>query len=160
MADDGASYTAVILISALTSAVVSVATVLAFQRSGLGTQPPPAAQAEPSYVLVPDVTGLAADTARELLAGRQLRLVIRERRADAERAADAIIEQSPLAGSRVQVEGEVSVVLSSGAPPAAVPEVVGVPLEQAKAMLKGAGLVAGETRTTKEGEAEKPLSRR
>src|SRR5262245_4122402 len=111
-------FGAVVFISALTSAAVSVCTAYVLMRYGgpgisaqfAATAPPPA---EP-HALVPDITGMSMDAADGLLGARKLRLVVKERRADASAAPGIVIEQAPLAQSRIDPGGEVAVVVSTG----------------------------------------------
>jgi len=151
----------VILVSMLTSAIVSLATVLAVQRWGLPdvtgmlTRSAPAAEptATAAPVRVPDLIGMRAEAADELLTARRLRLVIRERRADQAVPAGAVISQAPLAESRVSQAAEVSVVVSAGPAKRQVPlALLGLPLEQAKETLVASGLRVGPISESSEGE--------
>jgi eukaryotic-like serine/threonine-protein kinase len=149
----------VILVSMLTSAIVSLATVFAVHRWGLpdvmGLLAPSAPAAEPAAtpVRVPDVIGMRAEAADELLTARKLRLVIRERRADQALPAGAVIAQAPLAESRVSQSAEVSVVVSAGPAKRQVPlALLGMPLEQAKQTLVASGLRLGPISESSEGE--------
>jgi serine/threonine-protein kinase len=145
-----------VFVSALVSAVVSVCTVYAALRwgglpGGLSAASP---AAEPRLeARVPDVVGMRAEAADELLSARKLRLVVRERRGDPAVAAGSVIEQNPLAQSRVSSGGEVSVVVSTGPAQRAVPNVVGQALEAAQKALEEAGLTAGPI---SEGETGEP----
>jgi serine/threonine-protein kinase len=154
------------LLSALTSAVVSVLTVLSVLRgwpvdlSPLGMAPSGAAPAEVAAVQdarVPDVNGMAAEAADELLSARKLRLVVRDRRADPKVPVGAVIAQTPLAQSRIHVGGEVSVVLSTGPERIRVPALTGQALDQAKQSLEAAGLRAGQI-SESDGEAGKVIA--
>jgi len=89
------------------------------------------------------VVGMRAEAADELLSARKLRLVVRERRADPAVASGSVIEQTPLAQSRVSSGGEVQVVVSTGPAQRTVPNIVGQPLEAAQKVLDEAGLKAG-----------------
>jgi eukaryotic-like serine/threonine-protein kinase len=149
----------VILVSMLTSAIVSLATVFAVQRWGLPdvtgmlSRSAPPAEATAAPVRVPDVIGMRAEAADELLTARKLRLVIRERRADPALPAGAVIAQAPLAESRVSQSAEVSVVVSAGPAKRQVPlAVLGMQLEQAKQTLVAAGLRVGPISESSEGE--------
>jgi serine/threonine-protein kinase len=150
----------VILVSMLTSAIVSLATVFAVQRWGLpdvtgmlSRSAPPAAEPAAAPVRVPDVIGMRAEAADELLTARKLRLVIRERRADPAVPAGAVISQAPLAESRVSQAAEVAVVVSAGPAKRQVPlALLGMPLEQAKQTLVASGLRVGPVSESSEGE--------
>ena len=107
---------------------------------------------------MPDVNGMAAEAADELLSARKLRLVVRDRRADAKVAAGAVIAQTPLAQSRIHIGGEVSVVLSTGPERIHVPALAGQTLEQARQSIEAAGLHLGTVSESSEGEAGKVTS--
>ena len=66
-----------------------------------------------------------------------------------------MIAQTPLAQSRIQAGGEVSVVLSTGAATPQVPPLVGQTLEQAKQSIEAAGLRVGPVSESNEGEPGK-----
>ena len=153
--DNGPGFGTLVFVSALVSAVVSVCTVYAALRWG-GLQGAlaatgSAAEAQPE-ARVPDVVGMRAEAADELLSARKLRLVVRERRADPTVATGSVIEQTPLAQSRVSSGGEVQVVVSTGPAQRAVPNIVGQPLEAAQKALEEAGLKAGPISDGDQGE--------
>lgn len=158
----GPGLLSVVFVSAITSAVISVLTVLAVQRGGIdlgailagGAHHAPADQDS----RVPDVNGMSADAADELLSARKLRLVVRDRRADPRIPAGAVIAQTPLAQSRIQLGGEVSVVLSTGAAHTEVPLLVGQTLDDAKKAIEGAGLKLGQVTEGNEGDPGKVTS--
>jgi beta-lactam-binding protein with PASTA domain len=140
----------VVFISMLTSSAVSVLTVALLLRygslAGAAGLFPPAAQHESEPAVdarLPDVVNMSAEAADELLSARKLRLVVKERRAHPTVVAGAVISQTPLAQSRIGPGGEVSVVLSTGPARTQIPDLVGQPLEQAKAGLAAAGLHLG-----------------
>ncbi len=145
----GPGYGAVFLSSTIISVVVSVATFYALSRYGGplpnfggGAAAENISGGEP--VRVPDVVGMAAESADELLSARKLRFVVRERRADSSVAPGAVIVQTPLAQSRIEAGGEVEVVVSTGADRLQAPELIGKTLEEAQKTLEAAGLtVAG-----------------
>jgi serine/threonine-protein kinase len=150
---NGPGFGTLVFVSALVSGVVSVCTVYATLRWGglngamLGTAP-----AEPAEARVPDVVGMRAEAADELLSARKLRLVVRERRADLVIAAGSVIEQTPLAQSRVSSGGEVQVVVSTGPAQRQVPNIVGKSLEDAQKALEEAGLKSGPISEADNGE--------
>src|SRR5690349_20344074 len=114
--DSGPGFGTLVFVSALVSAVVSVCTVYAVLRwGGLhgGLAALSGAETAAPEARVPDVVGMRAEAADELLSARKQRLVVRERRADPQVAEGAVIEQTPLAQSRVSSGGEVAVVLST-----------------------------------------------
>lgn len=155
----------VILLSAFTSLIVSALTVIAIQRFGLpdvpgllarghaATAAPAAEQAAETSVRVPEVMGMRAEAADELLSARKLRLVIAERRADSALPAGSVLAQKPLAESRVAPGSEVAVVISAGPVRKQVPpELLGMRLEDAKQLLTSSGLRVGPVSESSEGE--------
>jgi len=144
--DNGPGFGTLVFVSALVSAVVSVCTVYAALRwGGLpgGLAMAGSAAESQAEARVPDVVGMRAEAADELLSARKLRLVVRERRADPAVAVGSVIEQNPLAQSRVTSGGEVAVVLSTGPAQRTVPNIVGQALEAAQKLLEEAGLKPG-----------------
>jgi beta-lactam-binding protein with PASTA domain len=140
----------VVFVSVLTSAAVSVGTVAALMRwgalglfLGLGTMQTQQPAAEPLAARIPDVVGISAEAADELLTTRKLRLVVHERRAHPTVPAGSVISQSPLAQSRVSPGGEVAVVLSTGPARSQVPDLLGKPIDEAKKELEAAGFRVG-----------------
>jgi eukaryotic-like serine/threonine-protein kinase len=139
----------VIVISALTAAIVSAATFFGLRTwftGGIG--PGSAGPAVVEEVEVPPITGLRPDQARKLLEPRALLLVIAEQREDPRVEAGQIVQQTPLEGSRVKRGAEVRVTLSSGAPAGTsatvqVPALTRLPLAAASQMLSGVGLKVG-----------------
>ncbi|MDH5672110.1 MAG: PASTA domain-containing protein [Myxococcales bacterium] len=163
----GGGTGSVLVVSFLTSAVISMLTVYAVLRwapPGLlpapqsvaaapagvaGASAAPAAAAPGAAAVVPDVVGLKVEAADELLTGRGLRLLVQGRRSEPNREPGIILEQTPLAQSRMTPGQQVSVVIAEAAGQIAVPVLMGQPLEAAKASLQAAGLVVGQI-----GEAE------
>jgi eukaryotic-like serine/threonine-protein kinase len=154
--DNGPGFGTLVFVSALVSAVVSVCTVYAALRwgglNGVLAIAAPAGEQQPE-ARVPDVVGMRAEAADELLSARKLRLVVRERRADPAVAAGSVIEQNPLAQSRVSSGGEVAVVVSTGPAQRTVPSIVGQALEAGQKALEEAGLKVG---TLTEGDSGEP----
>jgi len=136
----------VIVVSFLTSAVVSLGVVLGLPRLGWVAPVSEAAPESTNVVQVPSVTGMPSETAGEVLETRRLRVVVRERRPSPSVQENVVLEQTPLAGSRVPSGSEVTVVVSAGPPQIAVPDVSGKPVEEARGLITSAGLrVAGIT---------------
>jgi eukaryotic-like serine/threonine-protein kinase len=139
---------AVIFTASLISALVSAATVITLLRFGsvgplaalLGS---PSSPTPADAVRVPDVVGMPAESADELLQARRLRFVVHERRGDATVPAGSVIAQSPLAQSRIAPDGQVSVVVSTGPDRTQVPDVVGRALEDAQRVIEAIGLQLG-----------------
>jgi serine/threonine-protein kinase len=149
---------AVFVVSALTSVLVSALTVVALSRwGGPGSLASLLAAAAPAHaagpeVRVPDVVGMTADNADELLSARKLRFVVKERRGDQKTPAGTVLAQQPLAQSRIQPNGEVSVVLSTGPDRVKVPDVLNKPLTEAQSALEAVGLKAGALLEVESGE--------
>jgi len=144
---------AIIVISVLLSTAASVLAVRGLLEAGLLIPHVTASQGPVTETRVPDVVGMAADAADELLSARKLRMVVQERKADERIARDAILSQAPLAQSRVNAGSEVSVVVSTGPSKKKVPGLVGLKLEEAKLALEQATLTLGPVSQSDEGEA-------
>lgn len=139
----GPGYGAVILVSALTSALVAGGIVFAMVE---GWRLLPDEE-------VPELTGLSADAARGMLDARGLRFVHRGERHDLVIEEGLIVEQQPGRGSLVPSGSEVSVLLSLGPDTVEVPSVVGLSIAPATAQLTNAGLrVARELHEVGTGE--------
>jgi beta-lactam-binding protein with PASTA domain len=156
----GPGLASVVLVAALTAALVSAGTVIAIVQSGAlpalasltsAGRSAPGADA----VRVPDVVGMAAENADEILSARKLRFVVKGRQTHPTAAAGSVIEQSPFAQSRVQPGDEVSVVLSTGPDRLKVPDVIGQSLEDAQRALDAAGLHAGSVMEVDSGDPGK-----
>lgn len=144
---------AIIVISVLLSTAVSVLAVRGLLEAGLLIPHAAAGQGPVSEARVPDVVGMAADAADELLSARKLRMIVQERRHDERIAKDAVVSQAPLAQSRVHAGSEVSVVVSSGPSRKKVPALTGLKLDEAKLALEQAGLALGPISESDSGEA-------
>jgi serine/threonine-protein kinase len=121
-------------------------------RAGLviDTEPPPGTEVErgsrvtlvissgAKQVEVPALIGLQQDLAESVLRGDGLIPNIETR--DSDEPEGQVIAQDPAAGSTVRRHTAVTVVVSTGAGSAIVPNVVGQSKDQARADLKGAGL--------------------
>jgi serine/threonine-protein kinase len=156
----GPGLASVILVSALTSALVSTVTLVILLQTGAlaavpGLLAPGAAAQSVDATRVPDVVGMAADNADELLSARKLRFVVKGRQTHATAPAGSVIEQEPLAQSRVQPGDEVAVVLSTGPERLKVPDVVGTSLEEAQSALEEVGLKIGPVLEVDGGESGK-----
>jgi eukaryotic-like serine/threonine-protein kinase len=141
------------VISVLLSTAASVLAVRALLEAGLLMPHATATEGPVSETRVPDVVGMAAGAADELLSARKLRMVVQERKPDERIAKDAVISQTPLAQSRVSAGFEVSVVVSSGPSEKKVPALTGQTFENARLALEQAGLVLGLVSEVDEGEA-------
>lgn len=121
-------------------------------RAGLVivTEPPAGAEVErgspvtlvvssgPRLVQVPSVIGLQQDLADNTL--RDVGLIPNIEQRDSDEPAGQVIAQDPPGGETVRTRTTVTVVVSTGAGSAIVPNVVGQSKDQARADLKDAGL--------------------
>lgn len=92
--------------------------------------------------VVPDVTALGRVQAERVLSAAGFRVEVVE--APAPRAAGQVLAIDPAPGTRVPTPAPVRLTVSAGPPMVAVPQVVGLGLENARAALEGAGLRLGE----------------
>jgi beta-lactam-binding protein with PASTA domain len=93
----------------------------------------------PEQVAVPDVTGLARDSAEGLLTGAGLEVAVEER--ESEEPEGDVISQNPAAGTEVDRGSTVTIVVSTGIEKVSVPNVVGLNGRDAAQQLRSAGLV-------------------
>jgi serine/threonine-protein kinase len=112
--------------------------------------PPPT-----ELVGVPNVVGETEDDAVEALEGAGLRAQV-EREFDPEVRRGLVISQDPPAGERVEEDTEVTIVVSRGPPPEVVPNVVGLPEDEATDALTAAGFEVGEV-TPRESEEDQGI---
>lgn len=140
----GPGYGAVILVSALTSALVAGGFVFAMVE---GWRLLPDEE-------VPDLTGMSPDAARGMLDARGLRFVHRGERHDDTVEEGFILEQQPGPTSLVPSGSEVTVILSRGPDTVEVPDVTGLGVAPASARLESVGLRA--SREVSEGGAGDP----
>ncbi len=97
----------------------------------------------PEPVAVPDVAGMSLSGAETALTSVGFVMGTVTEAYHASIAAGTVISQNPSAGSFEQPGLAVDLVLSQGPEPVAVPDVVGMPFENAAAALYGAGLLVG-----------------
>jgi beta-lactam-binding protein with PASTA domain len=104
----------------------------------ISTGPPP--------IPVPDVVGWSEDAAKARLEeeGFSIGEIRREERVDI--AEGEVIRTDPAAGVNAQKRTPVTLTISAGPPPIAIPDVVGQSEADAVAMLEEAGLTVGEIR--------------
>jgi beta-lactam-binding protein with PASTA domain/tRNA A-37 threonylcarbamoyl transferase component Bud32 len=93
----------------------------------------------PEPVRVPNVVALNVETARKELQHNHLTLVIGQQTASDDIPAGTIASQDPKASTSLADGGTVTVVVSSGAAPAAVPDVTMTRVEDAVATVQNAG---------------------
>jgi serine/threonine-protein kinase len=94
--------------------------------------------------IVPQVIGQTLDSARVEIGAKNLGVDVK-RRADPA-PADTVIDQVPGAGTKVDRDSTVTLIVSNGPTTVKMPDVVGLPLHDARARLKRAGLRVDVTR--------------
>jgi eukaryotic-like serine/threonine-protein kinase len=92
----------------------------------------------PEQVTVPDVTGLARDSAEARLRDDGFEVAADEQESDVPEGD--VISQSPSGGTRVTRGSTVTIVVSTGRPQVTVPDVIGMGEERATGRISGAGL--------------------
>ncbi len=90
----------------------------------------------------PDLVSMTLNDARAAAAARHLKLVIGERDPSDSIPADVVTSQSPQAGSQIERDGAIDVVISSGAPQITVPYVGGKSAADAAGTLGALGIAA------------------
>lgn len=90
----------------------------------------------------PDLVSLTLADARAAAAARHLRLVVGERDPSDSIPADVVTSQNPQAGSQIDRDGTIDVVISSGAPQITVPYVGGKSASDAVGTLGALGIAA------------------
>jgi len=94
----------------------------------------------PERYPVPEVVGKTEQVARQLLSESNLQVATPERRYSSKVDEDKVISATPEVGTEVKKGTAVLLVISRGAEPVAVPNVVGLAVAEAKAMLSDAKL--------------------
>ncbi|MFC7402143.1 Stk1 family PASTA domain-containing Ser/Thr kinase [Citricoccus sp. GCM10030269] len=94
----------------------------------------------PEMFEVPDVTGLEEDAAERELRRTELTLGTTEHQYSDAVAEGRVISQEPSSGTRLRRDRPVSVVVSEGPQPVAVPDIRGQTAQEAAATLESAGL--------------------
>lgn len=125
----------VVVVSAVTSAVVSAGLLLGVQ-SGMTLF----AEPEP----VPDVIGMSTTGAGAVLREQGLVLMVDGEVHDPDVAIGEIASQEPRPGSHLGRGGVIHVRTSLGPEPIRVPRLGGRPLDEARAAVEGEGLIVGE----------------
>ncbi|MHB1136075.1 MAG: PASTA domain-containing protein [Coriobacteriia bacterium] len=95
-------------------------------------------------VTVPDLALMPADDAVAMLEDIALVGVVTGTRVSADIPEDGVLTQDPAAGVRVSAGTEVRIVVSAGSQTVRVPDLVGVPVEEAKEALEDAGFRVNE----------------
>jgi serine/threonine-protein kinase len=109
--------------------------IQAFVSTGAGT------------VAIPTLTGARPDDAVEQLRNRKLSAGHRREEASDSVAAGLVIGTDPPAGRSVNLDAEVTLIISTGRALKPVPKVLGLRLSKAKKTLEAAGFKVGTTRT-------------
>ena len=147
--DRGPGWSGVILVSLLTSCAVVLSAYLATDAGILpvpGPQHVPPPVAAPAMATVPALEGMTLAAAGELLRGRGLTVLVKDKQTHGTAPIDTVIGQEPLTGSMLPAQSPVSVTLSSGRPnETMVPEIAGLTLEEASKALETAALKVGAT---------------
>jgi serine/threonine-protein kinase len=92
---------------------------------------------------VPSLTGLTPDQARGLLEPRGLLLILDEERADDRAPPGTLVDQRPLAGSRLRRGEDVHAAVAKAAAPSKVPKVAALTVDAARDLLEQAKLKVG-----------------
>jgi len=104
-------------------------------------------------VVVPDVTGMMVDAAKEKLEALDLQAKLAGSVYEMKYPEGYIVSQRPEAGRRVKVGRIVSLMISSGKRKVTVPNLLGRPLSQVDTVLSAAELQLGEVRSERNLEA-------
>jgi beta-lactam-binding protein with PASTA domain len=123
-----------VVASALVAAVVSVGTSFGLARSNLLRQPAD----------VPSVMGQPVESARASLEAKRLLLVVAQEREDAKAEPGQVVEQRPLAGSRIYRGESVAVVIAKAPTKAKMPSLVGQPVADARQRLEAMRVAVGK----------------
>jgi len=94
----------------------------------------------PERYAVPSVVGRTEDFARNTIEGNHLTVGTAERHYSSKVPEGSVIASKPAAGTKLKRDQVVVLVVSDGPQPVAVPNVVGAPVDQAKAAVIDAGL--------------------
>jgi serine/threonine-protein kinase len=116
---------------------------LAGSRAVSGTPIEAYVSSGPGAITVPPLAGTRPDDAVELLRSRKLLAGPRLEEASATVAAGLVAATDPPAGKAVPPDTAVTLVVSTGPAPAAVPRVVGLRLSRATKVLEDAGFKVG-----------------
>lgn len=90
-------------------------------------------------VVVPDLSGMPSAEAERVLADSGLTLIVQGSRVSADIPEDTVLSQDPAAGSELARGSIVSLIISAGSQTARVPDLVGVPVDEARTALEDAG---------------------
>ncbi len=97
----------------------------------------------PRWVTVPNIKTLSVTEATSLLKENKLTLRIASRESNDKVEQDSILDVNPEPGQKVREGGQVSVVVSSGTKTVTIPELKGLTVDKAKALLATLNLTLG-----------------
>lgn len=132
----------VIITAFLTSVLTTICVYFGLELMKSYRKKKPKGQVE-----VPLILGLPHAQADNVLRQAGLKLQVLERRPSADFQKDTICEQVPPKGTKLPVGAIVTAVISEGQPKAVVPQVVGLPIQQARTMLEKAKFKVGRVST-------------
>jgi len=136
--DDEAKKKRRILI--ITGIIVALAAFLGGALLWMSQQP-----TDPDMVAVEDVRGLAVNVATSQLITQGLAVSPElGEQFDAEIPEGFVVGSDPEAGSEVELGSEVTLIVSLGPPPVGMPAIIGLPIEEATALLEDGGFTVGE----------------
>ncbi len=93
---------------------------------------------------VPDITGLKIEDAEKILSAKKLKLVVTDSLFFEDKPKNAVLDQNPIAQSKVKEGRIVYIVINSNkAPLVNMPNLIDVSLRQAQVMLQSVGLKVG-----------------
>ena len=123
---DGRRWLAPVILGAVAVAVIAGAAALLLRGSG-------------APVTVPGLVGLSEADAATVASDEGLEVVVEQR--DSDDPAGVVIDQDPAPGARVSDSSTVTLFVSRGPPPVALPAVAGRPLAEVVPELEGSGFV-------------------
>ncbi len=98
----------------------------------------------PKEQVVPDLKGMSASAAEEMLEKSGFKMIIIPERALSREPLDTVLIQTPEAGDLLSVNGIVQVTLSGGS--VQLPDLIGTPREKAERTLESLGIAVRETK--------------
>ena len=111
-------------------------------------------EAEETFTRVPDLAGMSGTEAVSLLLDAGLEAGERSVESHDTVEKDLVIRSDPNAGESIEKGAQVNLILSGGRGQIPVPEVAGVTLDRARALLEGAGLRVGQQRSERSDQVE------
>jgi serine/threonine-protein kinase len=99
---------------------------------------------DPDLIAIEDVRGLAVNVATTQLISQGLTVSPEiEEQFDEEIPEGFVVGSTPEAGAEVELGSEVTLIVSIGPPPVGMPAIIGLPLEEATALLEERGFAVG-----------------